>query len=73
MTYKDEIGYLDFEDETQVTYYEVEIWRNGDCDDSRYFRTLRGAKAFFKSHAKSEADCIKKHDRGDCYIVVWGN
>lgn len=72
MTYKDEIDLFDIEDETQVTYYEVEIWKNGDCD-GRFFRTLRGAKAFFKSHAKSEADCIKKRDHGDCYIVVWNN
>ena len=68
MNYKDEINYLDLNDD--MNYYEVEIWENGDCD-SRYFRTLRGAKSFFKNNAKDEFDCIKKHCRGGwCFIVV---
>ena len=68
MTYKDEINYLDVNDE--MSYYEVEIWENGDCD-GQFFRTLRGAKAFFKSHAKDEFDCIKKHCIGGmCFIIV---
>lgn len=68
MTYKDEINFLDVNDE--MSYYEVEIWKNGDCD-GRYFRTLRGAKAFFESHANDEADCIKKHCLGGCYFLVY--
>lgn len=68
MTYKDEINFLDTDDD--MTYYEVEIWENGDCY-GRFFRTLRGAKAFYKTNAKDESDCIKKHDHGECDLVAW--
>lgn len=70
MNCKDEINFFDLNDD--MVYYEVEIWRDGDCD-SRYFRTLRGAKAFFKSHVNDESDCIKKHCRGDCCFIVLDN
>lgn len=68
MNCKDEINYLDLNDD--MKYYEVEIWKNGDSD-SRYFRTLRSAKSFYKANAKDESDCIKKHDRGECELIAW--
>lgn len=70
MNCKDEIDYFDLNDD--MVYYEVEIWRDGDCD-SRYFKSLKSAKAFFKSHVNDEADCVKKHCRGDCCFVVLDN
>ena len=70
MNYKDEIDFFDLNDD--MVYYEVEIWNDGDCD-SRYFRSLKSAKSFYKANAKNESDCIKKHDHWECYIVVWNN
>lgn len=70
MNCKDEINYLNLNDD--MNYYEVELWKDGDCD-SRYFRTLRGAKAFFKDNAKDESDCIKKHCRGGWCFFVYDN
>lgn len=45
-------------------YYEVEIWPY-KCDrafESRYFTTLREARADFRKRSQGyEADCIKHH------------
>ena len=59
MPLKDELDFFDLNDE--MTYYEVEIWNNGECDDSKFFRTIGSAKSYLKKHAKSEYDCIKVH------------
>ena len=41
-------------------YYEVVIWRKGVCN-CKLFRTITGAKKYFKKHAKGSYDCIKAH------------
>ena len=50
------------------TYYEVELWRNGDCN-SRYFKTKAGAMKCFSQSASNQYDCIKYHHSGNCQII----
>ena len=58
MPLKDEISFFDLNEE--MSYYEVEIWKNGTLYN-KFFRTIRSAKAYFNKNAKSENDCIKLH------------
>lgn len=50
-------------------YYEVEIWPY-KCDrafESRYFTTIREARADFRKRSQGyEADCIKQHMGEKC-------
>ena len=74
MPLKDEITYRKLNEEME--YYEVEIWHKGDCH-SKFFRTITGAKKYFKKHAKGMYDCIKAHIfdefEGPCVYVVYEN
>ena len=58
MPLKDEISYRKLNEEME--YYEVEIWRKGDCF-RKFFRTITGAKKYFEKHAKGMYDCLKSH------------
>lgn len=60
MSLKDELDFFDLNDE--MTYYEIEIWNNGKCEESKFFRTIDSARTYFKKHTKSEYDCIKVHE-----------
>jgi len=52
-----EISILDLDTENE-SYYEVEIWENGDCE-GHFFHYKKDAIRFFDQNAKSQSDCIK--------------
>ena len=60
---------LDFE---SYSYYEVEIWENGDCE-SHFFHYKQSAIRFFDKYAKNQSDCIKfrrsEYLGGDVYMI----
>lgn len=51
------------------TYYEVELWSNGDCD-SRYFKTKAAAIRCMRKCSENENDCIKYHYGGECSLFM---
>ena len=60
MPLKDEIDFFYLNDE--MTYYEIEIWNNGQLIDNKFFRSIDSARTYFKKHTKSEYDCINAHE-----------
>lgn len=66
-----EIDLLDLDEENE-SYYEVELWENGDCN-GHFFHYKRDAIRFFGKNAKHQSDCVKFHQAyclgGDCKII----
>lgn len=63
-----EIDFLSDFDWDLGRYYEVELWKNGDCN-SRFFKTKATALKCFAKFGNSRYDCIKFHHSGNCEIV----
>lgn len=63
-----EIDFLSDFDWNLGRYYEVELWKNGDCN-SRFFKTKATALKCFAKFGSSQYDCIKFHHSGNCEIV----
>lgn len=67
-----EISIFDL-DEDQESYYEVELWKSGDCD-SHFFRRKKDAVSFFRKTASTPSDCVKLHEAwkhgGYCQIIL---
>ncbi len=63
-----EIDFLSDFDWDLGRYYEVELWKNGDCN-SRFFKTKATALKCFAKFGSSQYDCIKFHHSGNCEIV----
>lgn len=63
-------GELDFFDlDDDMSYYEVEFWKSGDCE-SRYFTNKKQAVETLKLYKKTEFDCVKYHTPDNCELVA---
>ena len=63
-----EIDFLSDFDWDLGRYYEVELWKNGDCN-SRFFKTKATALKCLAKFGSSQYDCIKFHHSGNCEII----
>lgn len=67
-----EIDFLDLDEENR-SYYEVELWRGGDCE-GHFFARKADALRYFAQHGENEYDCVKHRrayrEGGDVAIVA---